>query len=350
MRMLSTARGIILVSFVVGVLANAAFAQNSVSLAKPAARNVAGPTWAIVIHGGAGSVPPEAEQDKYNKSLEAHLRLGQKVLAEGGTALDACERVMRAFEEDPLFNVGKGAIYTGDGTHSLDASIMDGKNLRLGAVAGVRTVKHPVTLARLVMEKTPHVLLIREGAEAFSEKMGFEPVPNTYFDTPHQLRDYEQWKEAQAQGREVPHEGGGTAGCVCLDQHGNLAACTSTGGLLGVMKGRVGDSPICGAGTYANNRTCAVSGTGTGEEFIRHNVAHTISALIQYKGLTPQQAADEVVFKTLRPEDGGVIVVGRGGEIAMAYNTTGMFRGAADSTGRFEYGVTKDLVRKDVAR
>lgn len=204
---------------------------------------------------------------------------------------------------------------------------MDGSNLKFGAVAGVRTVKNPILLARRVMDRTKHVMLIRDGAEAFAEQVGLEIVPTTYFTRP-----------LTTKAPEKPKQGGDTVGCVCLDAHGNLAAATSTGGIGGVMPGRVGDSPICGAGTYANNQTCAVSCTGTGEQFIRHTVAHTISTLMEYKGLPLQEAADEVVFNILSKGDGGLIAVSRSGQIAMPFNTPGMARGCADSTGRFEFG------------
>jgi len=294
--------------------------------------------WAIVIHGGAGGAPAENKRQPQEDALRAYLNMGREMLAGGSTALDACEKVVRAFEADGRFNAGKGAVFTAEGKHSLDACIMDGSSLKVGAVAGVRTVKHPIALARLVMEKTKHVLLIRDGAEEFAQKMGLDIVPNGYFDSPGRKKD----------AKEAETEGGGTVGCVCLDQHGNLAAATSTGGIGGVMAGRVGDTPICGAGTYANNQTCAVSGTGTGEQFIRHNVAHTISALMQYKGMTAQQAAEEVVFNILQKGNGGVIVVSRSGEIAMHYNTGGMWRGCADAAGRFEYGVGKETKKEKV--
>ncbi len=272
------------------------------------------------------------------------------MLAKGGTALDTCEKVARAFEDDPLFNAGKGAVYTAEGKHSLDASIMDGSNLRVGAVAGVRTIKNPVSAARLVMEKTKHILLIRDGAEEFAQKMGLEIVPNSYFDTPKRKKELLDKRDLldkkkladKADGSEELEESGGTVGCVCLDQHGNLAAATSTGGITGVMAGRVGDTPICGAGTYANNKTCAVSGTGTGEQFIRHNAAHTISALVEYKGMSAQKAADELVLNIFQKGNGGVIVVSRTGEIAMPFNTAAMARGCADASGRFEYGIGKE--------
>jgi L-asparaginase / beta-aspartyl-peptidase len=305
--------------------------------------------WAMVIHGGAGGAPPEAKRKPYEDSLRACLIQGREMLAGGQSALDTCEKIVRMLEDDPLFNAGKGAVFTAEGKHSLDASIMDGSNLKFGGVAGVRTVKNPITLARTVMEKTKHVLLIREGAEAFAEKMGLEIVPNSYFDTPERLKAFQQWQAKQKAGQNEDPEGGSTVGCVCLDQKGNLAAATSTGGMMGVMPGRVGDTPICGAGTYANNLTCAVSGTGTGEQYIRHNATHTISALMQYKGLSAQKAADEVISNLLKKGDGGVIVVSRLGEIAMPYNTSGMLRGCADAAGRFEYGVVKEL-KKETAK
>jgi beta-aspartyl-peptidase (threonine type) len=303
------------------------------------------PIWAIVIHGGAGGAPPENQREPYFAALRKFVIMGREMLAGGSSAVDVCEKVARAFEDDGHFNVGKGAVFTADGKHSLDASIMDGSNLKFGAVAGVRTVKHPIALARLVMDKTSHVLLIREGAEAFAQKMGLEIVDNSYFDTADRRTAYDKWLANKNKGKEDKEEGGSTAGCVCLDQKGNLAAATSTGGIMGVMPGRVGDTPLCGAGTYANNLTCAVSCTGTGEQFIRHNVSHTISALMQYKGLSAEKAAAEVVFNILKQGDGGVIVVSRTGEIAMPYNTSGMLRAFADSSGQVEYGVGKEMLR-----
>jgi len=296
--------------------------------------------WAIVVHGGAGGAPAVDKRGPQEKSLLAYLTIGRDMLANGSSALDVCEKVVYAFEDDGKFNTGKGAVYTADGGHSLDASIMDGSNLKFGGVAGTRTIKHPIACARLVMDKTKHVLLIRDGAEAFAAKMGLDIVPNTYFDRPGK-------KKGEI---EVETEGGGTVGCVCLDQKGNLAAATSTGGIGGVMPGRVGDTPICGAGTYANNLTCAVSGTGTGEQYIRHNIAHTISVLMQYKGMTANQAAEEAVFNVLKKGDGGVIVVSRTGEIAMPYNTSGMWRGCADAAGRLEYGVTKEMKSEKISK
>ena len=302
--------------------------------------------WAIVVHAGSGNAGGPAPGDVLNprqKSFRTYLAMGRQMLADGANSIDVCEKVVRAFEDDSQFNAGKGAVTTADGGHSLDAAIMDGSNFKFGAVAGVRTVKNPISLARLVMDKTKHVMLIRDGAEAFAEQMGLEIVPSTYFISPPSA------KTPEKPTPEKPKEGGDTVGCVCLDRHGNLAAATSTGGIGGVMPGRVGDSPICGAGTYANNKTCAVSCTGTGEQFIRHNAAHTISTLMEYKGLTVDQAANELVFQILTKGDGGVIAISRTGQIAMPFNTAGMARGCADSTGRFEFGTgvetKKELLR-----
>jgi L-asparaginase / beta-aspartyl-peptidase len=296
--------------------------------------------WAIAVHGGSGSAAGPAPSDVLTpreKSLRTYLTMGRQMLAEGANAVDVCEKVVRAFEDDSRFNAGKGAVATADGGHSLDASIMDGSNFKFGAAAGLRTVKNPIVLARLVMDKTKHVMLIRDGAEAFAQQNGLEIVPYTYFAKP------------TPENVQKPKQGGDTVGCVCLDRHGNLAAATSTGGITGVMPGRVGDAPICGAGTYANNKTCAVSCTGAGEQFIRFNVAHTVSALMEYQGLNVQQAADELIFKTLTKGDGGLIAVSHKGQIAMPFNTAGMARGCADSTGRFEFGnnteTKKEMVR-----
>lgn len=290
------------------------------------------PKWAIAIHGGAGTIPktlPEAEKQQYLKSLSAALEIGRDALRQGGTSLDAVEKVVRFLEDDPLFNAGKGAVYTHEGTHELDAAIMDGRDLSCGSVASLKTVKNPISLARMVKEKSPHVFMVGEGAEKFAEEMKVERVPNTYFDTP---KRYEQWQAALKKAEKDKD----TVGAVALDVHGNLAAATSTGGLTNKRFGRLGDVPVIGAGTYANNRTCAVSATGYGEEFIKHTVAHDISALMEYGGLTLQQAADRVIHQKLKPGDGGVIGVARDGSIALVFNSEGMYRGAADSAGRFE--------------
>jgi beta-aspartyl-peptidase (threonine type) len=224
-------------------------------------------------------------------------------------------------------------VYTSAETHELDASIMNGKDLSTGAVTLIKHVKNPISLARLVMEKTPHVLLGGEGAEEFAKQMassGLEIVPNEYFDTPQRYEELKRVKHRDSV------EVKGTVGCVALDKFGNLAAATSTGGRTNKMPGRIGDSPLINAGTYANNKTCAVSGTGIGEEFIRHTIAYNVSALMEYKNMSLQEAADEVVFKILKKGDGGVIAVDKEGNYTMTFNTTGMFRGVANSGGVFE--------------
>ncbi|HEV2852792.1 MAG TPA: isoaspartyl peptidase/L-asparaginase [Thermoanaerobaculia bacterium] len=290
------------------------------------------PKWAIAIHGGAGTIPkdlPEAEKQQYLKSLKAALEIGRDVLRQGGASLDAVEKVVRFLEDDPLFNAGKGAVYTHEGTHELDAAIMDGSDLSCGSVAALKTVKHPISLARRVKEKSPHVFMVGEGAEKFADEMKVERVPNSWFDTPKRR---EQWQEAIKKEQKDKD----TVGAVALDVHGNLAAATSTGGLTNKRFGRLGDVPVIGAGTYANNKTCAISATGYGEEFIKHTVAHDISSLMEYGGLSLQQAADRVIHQKLKPGDGGVIGVARDGSIALVFNSEGMYRGAADSSGRFE--------------
>ena len=292
------------------------------------------PKWALAIHGGAGTIPktlPEAEKQQYLASLEKALAIGRDALAAGGTSLDVVEKIVRFLEDDPLFNAGKGAVFTHEGTNELDAAIMDGRDLSAGAVAGLKTVKNPISLARLVMERSPHVFLVGEGAEAFATEMKVERVDPKYFFT---QRRWDQLQEALKKEKEEKPKG--TVGAVALDQHGNLAAATSTGGMTNKRFGRLGDVPVIGAGTYANNKTCAISGTGWGEKFIRNTVAHDISALMEYAGLSLQQAADRVIHQKLQPDDGGVIGVARDGSIALVFNSEGMYRGAADSNGRFE--------------
>ena len=300
--------------------------------------------YAIAIHGGAGTTPAmldDAQRTVYEKSLSAALRHGRDMLADGATALDVVEEVVRLLEDDPLFNAGKGAVYNAAGEHELDASIMDGRDRSCGGVAGVRTIRNPVSLARLVMTRTPHVLLAADGAERFADEMDVARVEPTYFDT---QRQYERWqkvisatseREAEAADRERKM---GTVGCVVLDQYGNLAAATSTGGLTNKRFGRIGDSPIVGAGTYADNNTCAVSCTGTGEYFIRNAIAFDVSARMAYKGDSISEAVRQILHDKLDDGIGGIIGVSRDGDVVMDFNTPGMFRGAADSAGRFEVG------------
>jgi len=288
--------------------------------------------YTIVLHGGAGTISkslPDSVKEVYIKSLKAALQLGKNILENGGTSLDAVESVVKYLENDEKFNAGKGAVFTSEGTHELDASIMDGRNLSSGAVTVVKHVKNPIVLARAVMEKTPHILFAGEGADKLAEKFHLETVPNSYFDTE---KRYDQWQKYKKEHGEEH----GTVGCVALDEYGNLAAATSTGGLTNKMPGRVGDSPLINAGTYANNKTCAVSCTGTGELFIKNTVAFNVSALMEYKNYSLEEAADEMINKRLKSGDGGLIAVDKDGNYATPFNTEGMFRGVANSSGLFE--------------
>jgi beta-aspartyl-peptidase (threonine type) len=293
------------------------------------------PRWAIALHGGAGTIPKDMDPalvEAYRKSLQRALELGKGLLEKDTASLDCVEAVVRFLEDDSLFNAGKGAVYTHDGAHELDAAIMNGTTLACGSVAGVRTVQNPVSLARLVMEKSRHVFLIGAGAEAFARAQGVPAVDNRSFDT---RRRWEAWQKA------LKDDKFGTVGCVALDSQGHLAAATSTGGLTNKRWGRVGDVPIIGAGTYANDRTCAVSCTGQGEQFIRHTVARDVAALVEYKGMALEPAAQAVVEGKLEPNDGGLIAVSHRGEIALVFNSPGMYRGAADAGGRFEIAIWK---------
>jgi beta-aspartyl-peptidase (threonine type) len=298
---------------------------------------------AIAVHGGAGTLPPSEltpeRQDAFRAGLESALRAGFAVLESGGSSLDAVVAAVLVLEDDPLFNAGRGSVLAANGEHELDASVMDGRDMRAGSVTGVRHVRNPVVLARLVMDRSPHVMLAGAGAEQFALELGLEPVRNDYFTTERRRMELQRVLrgEQQAGGEAVL----GTVGAVALDSAGNLAAATSTGGMTGKKWGRVGDSPIIGAGTYAANDCCAVSATGHGEYFIRASVAHEIASLMRYRGLDVRQAADEVVTKQLVKigGSGGVIAIGRDGAIAMPFNSPGMLRGAMDSGGRLETGI-----------
>ncbi|HEX5054452.1 MAG TPA: isoaspartyl peptidase/L-asparaginase [Planctomycetota bacterium] len=305
-------------------------------------------TWAIAIHGGAGTLDrtaPGSQLQEYRDVLDHALAFGRERLARGDRALDVCEAVVRLLEDDPHFNAGRGAVFNEKGEHELDACIMDGATMRCGAVAGVRTVKNPIGLARLVMERTPHVLLMGDGAEQFATATSVDRVDNSYFDTAARRRSLEEvLRERQRTGAAEPRrpeQRFGTVGCVAKDQRGELAAATSTGGLTGKRWGRVGDSPIVGAGTYAD-AWVAVSGTGTGEQFIRHTVARTIAARMQFGGQTLAEAANAVVFETLDKDDGGVIAVDRDGNLAAPFNSGGMYRALADSRGRYDVRIFED--------
>jgi beta-aspartyl-peptidase (threonine type) len=316
----------------------------------------------LVIHGGAGAPPanelPQAERKKYKKVLEDALRQGYKALQkEKGTSLDAVVAAIEVMENSGVFNAGKGAVFTHEGRNELDASIMEGKHKMAGAVAGVTRLKNPIRAARAVMEKSPHVLMIGDGAERFALSLKVvEEVNPVYFWTE------ERWKELQKalkkeemqknQGKRLPRKAGatdrhfGTVGAVALDNNGNLAAGTSTGGLTNKRHGRVGDSPIIGAGTYADNQACAVSCTGHGETFIRHAVAHDIAARVQYKRLSVARAVAEVLDGIPEEKDGlgGVIALDRQGSWAMHYDqhTDGMFRGCITKDGKISLWIYQD--------
>ncbi len=287
--------------------------------------------WAIVIHGGAGAMSKDKmtpEMDSlYRASLQQALGIGKQILINGGTSLEAVEKTINFLENDPLFNAGKGAVFTHDGKNELDASIMDGSNLAAGSVAGVTDIKNPITAARYVMTKSEHVMLTGAGASQFAKEQGLEIVPPEYFKTEAR---YKELLEI------LKREKNGTVGCVALDKSGNLAAGTSTGGMSNKRYNRVGDAPIIGAGTYANNATCAVSATGHGEFFIRWTVAHDISALMEYKGLSLKDASELVVNDKLVKAggSGGVICVDNKGNVSMPFNSEGMFRGFATADGK----------------
>lgn len=284
--------------------------------------------YAIVIHGGAGSAKPDMtneEKQAHISGLDKALSAGYQMLGEGKDAVSVVEAVIRILEDDSLFNAGRGAVLTTEGFASHDASIMNGKDLSAGAVGDVRCIKNPISLARMVMEKSNHVLLVGDGAEKFAEKQGVGFVPPEYFITDDQ--------KATLKKKLDQINKAGTVGCVVLDKNGNLAAGTSTGGMTGKLPGRLGDAPIIGAGTYANNATCAVSATGWGEKFIKNAVAFRISALMEYKGYNLKQAVKEVLDKNLSPKDGGVIAIDRGGNFEMYYTTPSMFRGVMTSNG-----------------
>lgn len=273
---------------------------------------------------------PELEKEYLDK-LQQALDTGESILKTGGTSLDAVTAVVVMLENSPLFNAGRGSVFSETGENEMDASVMNGKDLSAGAVAGVRTIKNPILAARKVMEESKHVLLVRDGAEKFAKEHSVEIVDPSYFFT---QKRWDGLMKAQKHG---------TVGAVALDKSGNLAAATSTGGMTNKMTGRVGDTPIIGAGNYASNKTCAVSGTGHGEYFIRYAVGHDISALMEYKGLSLEEAANEVIFNKLLPAGGagGVIAVDKDGNYTMTFNTSGMFRGVVTADRHRETAIFK---------
>ena len=303
--------------------------------------------YTLVIHGGAGNISPAnlpAEKAaEFEAKLNEVLRHGDSILKAGGTSLDAVEACVRMMEDCPLFNAGKGAVFNAEGKNEMDAAIMDGKTGMAGAVAGVTTIRNPITAARAVMEKSPHVMLTGKGAETFATEQGLKIVSPDYFFTQSRWDAYLKAK-ANADSMDNMDKKHGTVGCVAVDQYGNLAAATSTGGMTLKKYGRVGDTPVIGAGTYAENTTCAVSATGHGEFFIRNVVAYDISALMKYKGLSLAKAADEVIIIKLKNMGGtgGIIAVDKNGNIAMPFNTTGMFRGYIKSDGAMKVAMFGD--------
>jgi beta-aspartyl-peptidase (threonine type) len=296
---------------------------------------------AIALHGGAGTIERGAMSEEleatYRAFLDDAITRGYEELREGRSGLDVVVSVIQMMEDSPLFNAGRGAVYTWEGTHELDASIMHGDNLDAGAVAGVSTVKSPIALARAVMEDSPHVMLAGAGAEAFALERGFDPVPAEYFATERRRQALEAYKANEQAGLkpEADHKFG-TVGVVVLDQTGNLVAGTSTGGMTGKRWGRIGDSPVIGAGTYADNRGCAVSATGHGEYFIRHTVARDICARMQFGGVTLEEAASTVVMEELvaAAGEGGIVAVDPAGSVALVFNTPGMYRASINAAGR----------------
>ncbi len=313
----------------------------------------------IVIHGGAGTILKKNMSDslekEYKAKLEEAIKTGHKILADGGNALDAVQKTINVMENSPLFNAGKGAVFTNAETNELDASIMDGKTLNAGAVAGVTTVKNPINLAWEVMENSEHVMMAGKGAEKFAEERGIELVTPEYFYTENRFKSLQRLKKRESKKTELDHNANetaftdpfikdskfGTVGCAALDKNGNLAAGTSTGGMTNKKWGRIGDAPIIGAGTYANNKTAAVSATGWGEFFIRGVVAYDISALMEYKNMSLQEAAREVIQKK-NPElggNGGIIAIDHAGNISMEFNTAGMYRAHMDKEGNLKIGI-----------
>ncbi|MBF11850.1 MAG: beta-aspartyl-peptidase [Flavobacteriaceae bacterium] len=305
----------------------------------------------IVIHGGAGTILREnmtqEKESEYRRVLAEAIHVGHEILKLGGTSQEAVEKTIRVMEDSPLFNAGKGAVLTADASIELDASFMDGKTLDAGAIAGVKKVKNPISAAIKVMEASPHVILSGAGADSFAEEQGLEIVDNQYFFTERRINALERVQEDSESNQTtwtknernfIQNQRYGTVGCVALDTSGNLAAGTSTGGMTNKKWNRIGDAPIIGAGTYANNATCAISATGWGEFFIRSVVAHDISALMEYKGLSIQEAAYEVIHNkvAIMGGDGGVIGIDHNGSVIMEMNTPGMYRAHMDAKGNLE--------------
>jgi beta-aspartyl-peptidase (threonine type) len=302
----------------------------------------------LAIHGGAGTIErsnmtPERERE-YRAGLHRALTAGYEILKRGGSSLDATEAAVRVLEDDPHFNAGKGSVFTSAGPNEMDAAIMDGKTLAAGAVACLKHIKNPISLARLVMEKSGHVMMDSEGAETFAQENGIDLVDQKYFFTQDRWNALQKIKTAKKRRTSgvgkafliTDQDRHGTVGAVALDQNGNLAAATSTGGTTNKRPGRVGDTPVIGAGTYANNPTCAVSATGDGEYFIRATVGRDVSALVEYRGMSLKQAAEAALDKVAKlGGTGGLIAIDHQGNVTLPFNTSGMYRGYVDANGKF---------------
>jgi len=308
-------------------------------------------SFAIVIHGGAGGIKreyfSEEQIENYNKKLEEALNAGYSILENGGISLDAIQAAINIMEDSPLFNAGKGAVYNSEGQQEMDAAIMDGKTLNSGAIAGVNSIKNPILAARIVMDSSKHVMLSGKGAVILAKKYGVKIVDSTYFFDERRLKQLKRLQEKDKEKLQLDHTAFhknlelmddhkyGTVGAVAIDKNGNIAAGTSTGGMTNKKYGRIGDVPVIGAGTYANNATCGISATGTGEYFIRTVAAKEVSSLIQYKGYTPDKALNEVLFNQIGPlgGEGGMILIDKHGDVYWDFNSSGMFRGYKKSDG-----------------
>ncbi|PVW15261.1 isoaspartyl peptidase/L-asparaginase family protein [Marixanthomonas spongiae] len=331
--------------------------ESEISEKSPQIEQYPTPNFGIVIHGGAGTILKKNMSDSlenvYKLKLEEAIKTGHDILKNGGTAMEAVTKTINVMENSSLFNAGKGAVFTHEETNELDASVMDGATLNAGAVAGVTHIKNPIDLALAVMNNSPHVLLSGQGAERFAKEQGFEMMDPSYFYTEKRFQSLQRIKEKEK--TELDHDSKvsfaedpfikdskfGTVGCAALDKNGNLAAGTSTGGMTNKRWNRIGDAPIIGAGTYANNATCAVSSTGWGEYFIRGMVAHDISAMMEYKGVTLQEAAEEVIQEKL-PNlggDGGIVAIDKDGNVSMEFNTAGMYRATMNAEGDLKIGI-----------
>ena len=310
----------------------------------------------IVIHGGAGTILKENMSDSleiaYREKLKEAISIGHSILKNGGSAMEAVTKTINVMEDSPLFNAGKGAVFTHDETNELDASVMDGSNLNAGAVAGVTRIKNPIDLALSVMNNSPHVMLSGKGAETFAQEKGFSLVDPSYFYTEKRFKSLQRVKQREKdkvakvsfEDPFIKNSKFGTVGCAALDKTGNLAAGTSTGGMTNKRWNRIGDAPIIGAGTYANNATCAVSSTGWGEYFIRAMVAHDISAMMEYKGISLKEAAREVIQKKVPAlgGDGGIVSIDKDGNVAMEFNTAGMYRAHMNAEGELIIRIYKE--------